>query len=45
MCSQYNSYVEPIVGRYVHVELGGRHNRIYFEENEGADEAAAKRNG
>jgi len=37
MCSQYNSYVEPIVGRYVHVELGGRNNRIYFEENEGAD--------
>ena len=24
--------IEPIVGRYVHVELGGRECRIYFEE-------------
>ncbi|MFC4353437.1 alpha/beta fold hydrolase [Fodinicurvata halophila] len=25
-------YIEPIVGRYVHVEIAGRTNRIYFEE-------------
>ena len=25
--------IEPIVGRYVHVELGGVMHRIYFEEN------------
>jgi pimeloyl-ACP methyl ester carboxylesterase len=24
--------IEPIVGRYVHVELGGRPHRLYFEE-------------
>ena len=24
--------IEPIVGRYVHVTLGGRDCRIYFEE-------------
>jgi len=25
--------IEPIVGRYVNVDLGGRRNRIYFEES------------
>tara|TARA_B100000686_G_scaffold304296_1_gene341810 strand:- start:2697 stop:3569 length:873 start_codon:yes stop_codon:yes gene_type:complete len=25
--------VEPILGRYVNVEIGGRRNRIYFEES------------
>ena len=25
--------IEPIVGRYVHVEIGGVMHRIYFEEN------------
>lgn len=24
--------IEPIVGRYLHLQLGGRDNRIYFEE-------------
>ena len=24
--------IEPIIGRYVHLDLGGRDNRIYFEE-------------
>lgn len=24
--------IEPIVGRYVHLNLGGRSNRVYFEE-------------
>jgi pimeloyl-ACP methyl ester carboxylesterase len=24
--------IEPIVGRYVHLDLGGRSNRVYFEE-------------
>jgi pimeloyl-ACP methyl ester carboxylesterase len=28
-----NGAVEPIVGRYVHVGIGGEDNRIYFEEN------------
>ncbi|WP_458757079.1 alpha/beta fold hydrolase [Afipia sp. TerB] len=27
------AHIEPIVGRYVHVEIGGEINRIYFEEN------------
>lgn len=26
------AYLEPIVGRYMHVDLGGRKNRVYFEE-------------
>ena len=26
-------HIEPIVGRYVHVEIGGETHRIYFEEN------------
>ena len=25
--------IEPIVGRYVHVDVDGETNRIYFEEN------------
>jgi len=24
--------IEPIIGRYIHLDLGGRDNRIYFEE-------------
>jgi pimeloyl-ACP methyl ester carboxylesterase len=28
-----NGHIEPIVGRYVHVEIDGEINRIYFEEN------------
>ncbi|WP_024510888.1 alpha/beta hydrolase [Bradyrhizobium sp. ARR65] len=28
-----NGFIEPIVGRYVHVEIDGEINRIYFEEN------------
>lgn len=27
-----SAFIEPIVGRYVHVEIGGEVNRIYFEE-------------
>ena len=27
------AFIEPIVGRYVHVEIDGETNRIYFEEN------------
>ena len=26
-------HIEPMVGRYVHVEIGGETHRIYFEEN------------
>ena len=26
-------YVEPMIGRYIHVEIGGETYRIYFEEN------------
>jgi pimeloyl-ACP methyl ester carboxylesterase len=26
-------FIEPVVGRYVHVEIEGEVNRIYFEEN------------
>ncbi len=25
-------YIEPIVGRYLHVDIGGRPHRVYFEE-------------
>jgi len=25
--------IEPVVGRYLHLELGGRPHRLYFEEN------------
>ena len=28
-----NGQIEPIVGRYVHVDIGGVMHRIYFEEN------------
>jgi pimeloyl-ACP methyl ester carboxylesterase len=28
-----NGHIEPMVGRYVHVEIGGELHRIYFEEN------------
>jgi pimeloyl-ACP methyl ester carboxylesterase len=28
-----NGHIEPIVGRYVHVEIDGEINRVYFEEN------------
>ena len=28
-----NGHIEPIVGRYVHVDIGGVSHRIYFEEN------------
>jgi pimeloyl-ACP methyl ester carboxylesterase len=28
-----NGQIEPIVGRYVHVDIGGVTHRIYFEEN------------
>jgi pimeloyl-ACP methyl ester carboxylesterase len=28
-----NGKIEPIVGRYVHVDIGGVMHRIYFEEN------------
>jgi pimeloyl-ACP methyl ester carboxylesterase len=30
-----NGFVEPMVGRYVHVEIENQINRIYFEENGG----------
>ena len=26
-------YIEPMVGRYVHVAIDGEMHRIYFEEN------------
>ena len=26
------AYLEPIAGRYLHLELGGRPHRVYFEE-------------
>ena len=25
--------IEPIVGRYIHLQLGGRDNRVYYEES------------
>ena len=28
-----NGQIEPMIGRYVHVEIGGEMHRIYFEEN------------
>jgi pimeloyl-ACP methyl ester carboxylesterase len=28
-----NGTIEPIIGRYVHVEIDGETHRIYFEEN------------
>src|ERR1700712_2889141 len=28
-----NAFIEPMVGRYVHVEIENEMNRIYFEEN------------
>jgi pimeloyl-ACP methyl ester carboxylesterase len=28
-----SGYLEPIIGRYVHVEIDGETHRIYFEEN------------
>jgi pimeloyl-ACP methyl ester carboxylesterase len=28
-----NGAIEPITGRYIHVEIGGEMHRIYFEEN------------
>ena len=28
-----NGQIEPIIGRYVHVDIGGVMHRIYFEEN------------
>ena len=28
-----NGMIEPIVGRYVHVDIDGEMHRIYFEEN------------
>ena len=28
-----SAYIEPISGRYLHVEIGGENHRIYFEEN------------
>lgn len=30
--SDMAGYIEPIIGRYVHVEIAGQTNRIYFEE-------------
>ena len=32
-CAGMTGYIEPIVGRYVHVETDGELHRIYFEEN------------
>jgi len=37
MCPEYRAYVEPIVGRYVHLRIAGRDNRVYFEESEGVE--------
>ena len=28
-----SGHIEPMIGRYVHVEIGGEMHRIYFEEN------------
>ena len=28
-----NGQIEPMIGRYVHVDIGGEMHRIYFEEN------------
>jgi pimeloyl-ACP methyl ester carboxylesterase len=28
-----NGQIEPMIGRYVHVDIGGETHRIYFEEN------------
>lgn len=27
-----SAYIEPIVGRYVHLDIGGRSHRVYYEE-------------
>ena len=32
-CRIMNGAIEPMVGRYVHVDIGGEMHRIYFEEN------------
>ena len=37
MCPEYSAYVEPIVGRYVHLRIADRDNRVYFEESEGVE--------
>ncbi len=31
------AYIEPICGRYIHLELGGKPHRVYFEEAGPAD--------
>ena len=28
-----NGQIEPMIGRYVHVDIGGEMHRIYFEES------------
>ena len=33
MSAEHIADVEPIVGRYIHLQLGGRDHRVYFEES------------
>ena len=33
MQTKYTAEIEPIVGRYIHLHLGGRDNRVYYEES------------
>jgi len=28
-----NPWIEPVSGRYLHLEIGGRHQRLYYEES------------
>ena len=27
-----SAFIEPVTGRYAHIEIGGKHHRVYFEE-------------
>ena len=33
MAAVMSGHIEPMIGRYVHVDIGGETHRIYFEEN------------
>ena len=27
-----SAFIEPVIGRYAHIDIGGKHHRVYFEE-------------
>ena len=33
LSSDKTPYIEPVVGRYLHLELQGKPHRVYFEES------------